>query len=979
METKHCLENPTGEIFKKPFRIDTSRKDGLLLQIHHTIAARNKKSRTFKFDEATFDDTGEQLAAIDHVGNIVVIDFSCLRFWMLPSKLKCSVMKFSSYKKNELLLGRPGGNVALVDTGSGVLSSNLIGHKEPVSHITFATGEPCCLTVSKSEAIIWNLPSNSKLHRLALHSDVSYRQIFFIPVSNNIFACFDDNTVHVWKFKTFECVKYSLPHQWNNQAASLFSVTRDGQTIGVGGSSSKVMLMSLETCRMKKVLQLPKYINSITHLEFIPQPFDGGSNKVPDYSTISSIMKILQSYTFLLFFWCSCIIFIFFTNFMLQEESSINQLFLLQMGSILDINRLKQILDEYLEYPESYRPLIWKTILRLPQNQLAYNALQKKGLHPVCGQFNENFLSSKSTNYSNSLKRLISCLSHWSPLFSQITYLPNLVSPFLKVFKSNSFTCFEFVATFIVNWCQRWFEFFPFPPVNVMSMIENILVEWDEELFNWFVEQQVTSHQYGWTILQSLFSLVLGQKEWMQLFDHILSNEPSFIIFALVAYLIVCRSTLLKIANLKDFEFFFHNQTAINMRHFIKKIYHLYYKTKDDDSHPKSFLQSFKPLQQGETYQIFNEYPKFIVDKQADHINNMREELTELLEEQSRLARARAEQEKRHALEINRQAQKVQLMNLQKQYQDALAEDEDRISQQMKRVNLLKKDLKHRERLMTEEARSRTQDLITQQRTAALQALINEIDSKRAQEERKLREIEEETLDRHQQLLLEKQRLEQQLAVLAEAPIPVVSKQDELGAQLAELSEQLMKIRGENCKMSRKRDLKKSRELSTADSFLQKAEFELAQEVAERQKTMWSSQHNIQAMKLETETKDLQNDVDEMHNSLLQKRLQESWDLLKATRESRDERMVLQKELAGLTDALQANAREESGSDDTSTSTASAEVLWKNRIYHPSSSSFNTFHGYDLRGRDTDYYRRQQDAIKSSLDIRQRLLSQQNT
>ncbi|XP_039301420.1 TBC1 domain family member 31-like [Nilaparvata lugens] len=113
-----CSENPTGAISKRSFRIDTSRKDGLLLQIHHTITARNKKSKHFKFNETTFDDTGEQLAAIDHVGNIVVIDFSCLRFWMLPLRLECSFIKFSSYRKNELLIGKLDGSVLLIDTGN---------------------------------------------------------------------------------------------------------------------------------------------------------------------------------------------------------------------------------------------------------------------------------------------------------------------------------------------------------------------------------------------------------------------------------------------------------------------------------------------------------------------------------------------------------------------------------------------------------------------------------------------------------------------------------------------------------------------------------------------------------------------------------------------------------------------------------------------------------------------------------------------
>lgn len=54
-----------------------------------------------------------------------------------------------------------------------------------------------------------------------------------------------------------------------------------------------------------------------------------------------------------------------------------------QVSTLLDLNRLRPILKEFGEYPESYRSLIWKSILRLPENQAAYVALINKGIHPA--------------------------------------------------------------------------------------------------------------------------------------------------------------------------------------------------------------------------------------------------------------------------------------------------------------------------------------------------------------------------------------------------------------------------------------------------------------------------------------------------------------------------------------------------------------------------------------------------------------------
>jgi len=59
-----------------------------------------------------------------------------------------------------------------------------------------------------------------------------------------------------------------------------------------------------------------------------------------------------------------------------------------------------------------------------------------------------------------------------------------------------------------VNWCQHWFEYFPFPPVNVLSMIENVLSEHDSALLAFYYDAGIKTDLYAWTLLEMAFSEV---------------------------------------------------------------------------------------------------------------------------------------------------------------------------------------------------------------------------------------------------------------------------------------------------------------------------------------------------------------------------------------------------------------------------------------------------------------------------------------
>ena len=140
------------------------------------------------------------------------------------------------------------------------------------------------------------------------------------------------------------------------------------------------------------------------------------------------------------------------------------------------------------------------------------------------------------------LYRVLSALAHWAAIFGETEYLPLVAFPFVKLFQNNPLLCFEVVATVIgtystyyltktlrlyylvafkycrhdggvvgirvqrrvfkgagglsvcaVNWCQHWFEYFPNPPLNVLSMAENVLAHHDQELLQHLVDRGITS------------------------------------------------------------------------------------------------------------------------------------------------------------------------------------------------------------------------------------------------------------------------------------------------------------------------------------------------------------------------------------------------------------------------------------------------------------------------------------------------------
>ena len=300
------------------------------------------------------------------------------------------------------------------------------------------------------------------------------------------------------------------------------------------------------------------------------------------------------------------------------------------MPEPFEIRKLRKILGGYGEYPVKYRLFIWKNLLQLPENHEAFSSLIDKGTHAVYVNIHEEY-PIKSRKLLRVLQRTCSALAHWSPIFAEVKFLPVIIFPFVKLFQNNALVCFEVAASVLLNWCQHWFEFFPNPPINILSMVENLLAHHDKNLLNHFVTNKITSQKYAWPLLESLFSEVMTKDEWQVLFDNVFSNEPGYVLHVAVAYLIVCRNPLLSVTESEDFDYFFHHRNAANIRAVIREANRLVDIT-PESVNPIKLLEPFNPLSIGQ-YQAFNKYPNYVVDFEAQERNKLKDDEIEYLKE----------------------------------------------------------------------------------------------------------------------------------------------------------------------------------------------------------------------------------------------------------------------------------------------------------------------------------------------------------
>ena len=284
--------------------------------------------------------------------------------------------------------------------------------------------------------------------------------------------------------------------------------------------------------------------------------------------------------------------------------------------------KLKRLLDTYGEYPSKYRVLIWKQVLQLPSNANAYAALHKLGVHKAFAKLDREYPITDHLLYTR-LQNTLSCLTHWTPLFHQVSYLPAFVFPFVQVFGSDEMSCFEAVVTVFTNLCCKWFEMFPGPPLPFLAKIEDLLIRFDPELARKMA--RVGGVQvHAWTLLQSAFSEVLSRHEWLKLWDHFLSGPPIFMQCFVSAFMIYFRGTIMSAPNKEELHLFLRRSEAVDVNQILLMAYEL------KRSCERDTVWKLSPLKKGDSYPIFSFYPEQLVNFQINQYERLSTEEEDL-------------------------------------------------------------------------------------------------------------------------------------------------------------------------------------------------------------------------------------------------------------------------------------------------------------------------------------------------------------
>lgn len=208
--------------------------------------------------------------------------------------------------------------------------------------------------------------------------------------------------------------------------------------------------------------------------------------------------------------------------------------------------KLGSYLAVHNEFPDRYRVLIWRYLLRLPENSESFSDLVRRGVHPAYEDLYERYPVRARRVFAR-LQSTCSQLAHWSPIFAETPYVPALVFPFVVVYGADELATLETVMTIFMWWGFSWHVTFPNPPIHILDSIDNLLKIHDAKLHTHLYKLNVSPGLIGWAMISSMFSEILNRQDWLRLFDFLFLNieKASNIIITPVALLICMKSNLL--------------------------------------------------------------------------------------------------------------------------------------------------------------------------------------------------------------------------------------------------------------------------------------------------------------------------------------------------------------------------------------------------------------------------------------------------
>ncbi|KAF0301827.1 TBC1 domain family member 31 [Amphibalanus amphitrite] len=661
------------------------------LSTKHRLLAVNpddNDTRSLQALVLTFDSDGEKLLIGTAQGAIYKVDLLAFRFHLMayvPDEITCLVA-LPTEPEPFVVAGQKNGHLFSVNQVTHERSADRPAHDGPVLGVCATTSSGTLCSYSKTEAFVWRGGQLKKMFQLRLNSSALIVKMIYLSDSA-LLGAFGDDSVYVWCLETLQVSHEVL--QLSRHRAGLADVAAADDVFYAAGKSSQVFEFSLAEDRVTRIFSLPDGSGAVAHLSVFPGPFFGqilqvllesGANKFIHTETghvVQSLghprIRIASTSSSHTGLFLACLLATghiclhhstgeVFRRIVLPEAFYDNKPRVLlvddsttrvktpavaqRSGSgptagtrrtpkrgktpLLNTARLGPIVREHGEFPAQYRRLVWRHLLELPGAHALYVTVAERGQHPAWRNAAQRY-PVRDPAVAKVLSSTLSALAWWCPLFAEVEFLPYFVFPFCNVFSSDPLTALEMVITLLVNWCQRWFEFFPYPPISVLGLVENMLAHHCPELLKHYMKLGVTAHVYGWPLLETAFSEVFTQNDWLVAWDHILSNHPSFMLAVVVAYNVVSQAAITRCKSADDVTYYFRNQNVVSVRHVMRRAYSVHENT-PDELHARHYMDKFEPIGPN-AYPVFNKYPTFIVNHQLEERERISREHQTFLEE----------------------------------------------------------------------------------------------------------------------------------------------------------------------------------------------------------------------------------------------------------------------------------------------------------------------------------------------------------
>jgi hypothetical protein len=304
--------------------------------------------------------------------------------------------------------------------------------------------------------------------------------------------------------------------------------------------------------------------------------------------------------------------------------------------------KLRIFYDKNKLFPSKYRGLVWKFIMRLPNNKKEFDAICSREEHQSVKLFSKQFQSLQPKSLFHSLQNTCSRLAHWSPVLGKASYLPQLVFPLIHIFGEDEIAIFEASMLFLLFWGNSWHIAYPHAPEHIIESLSKILQQHDSRLYFHLINLGIVPGEVAWNLLSTIFTEFLSKSNWLKLMDFMimsalpsvgspstLSKRSGYILFAPIALMRCSRASIFSVDRTDiTITTYFRRQQGVNIDEVISEMKSMMESTtpsllscliqskvNDNDEDTGKSKQPFVfPMSSTGRYPVYDNYPKFVLN-----------------------------------------------------------------------------------------------------------------------------------------------------------------------------------------------------------------------------------------------------------------------------------------------------------------------------------------------------------------------------